>query len=974
MDTIKSFKGYGKVDEAEERAFRQKTRRRIIILGFSFVVLVLVIVGAVVGTIVQRNRSDSDDDAPASPAAGLTPAASLKTVCSVTQYPDSCFSSISSYGNANTTDPEQLFKLSLQVAIQEVYRFADYVSSTAEKINGDNKTKSALNVCSTVIDDAASQLNDSVSLLEVNSAEKLLSDARINDMRTWLSSTITNLDTCLDSLEEMNSTLHDDYKARVQNSTEFASNSLAIVARILSLLANLNIPIHRKLLGSGESSEFPTWHRPADRRLLQDNSIVPNVTVAADGTGDYRTIKEAVGRVPKKGTSRFIIYVKAGTYTENIVIDKSKWNVMIYGDGKERTIISGSLNFVDGTPTFGTATFAVAGKGFIAKNMKFINTAGPEKHQAVAFRSGSDMSVMYQCSFDAYQDTLYAHSNRQFYLECDITGTIDFIFGNSAAVFQRCQIMPRQPMPNQFNTITAQGKKDPNQNTGLSIQKCTLLPFSSNLTAQTYLGRPWKDYSTTVIMQSSIGGFLNPKGWIEWVSGTDPPRTINYGEYQNTGPGASTAQRVTWTGYKPALTASQAGKFTVESFIQGRFRGVQVSDRKKGKTYCWCLTIPSPASQHYRPRLVARQAESPARPFTTTVPQSSYQTTTSALLPLSRGRFTAIVSQFLNSSPLLRILVHPLLLFLSTYMFTVSEPVWFYSMGVTARELDLSDEEELPQGQKNEDFGSESESESDQEDGEVKLLEPSKNSVYNTDGLLDKLGDISWPQNLPWTDKLSIVFEQAQEVDVNDDLARELAFYTQALEGTRQAFGELQKMGIAFLRPSNYYAEMVKSDSHMEKVKGQLLAEKKNIEEAEERKKAREAKKLAKEVQAQKQKERAKQKKEDIESVKKWRKQRQKSGFSGKGDDLPFDFEDGKTFERSSKKRPGVSPGDRSGGKAGFGGKKGIENSRIKKREFRDSKFGSGGKKGMKKQNTAATTNDIRDFNKSESGTNKRKR
>ncbi|KAK4778071.1 hypothetical protein SAY87_018258 [Trapa incisa] len=295
-------------------------------------------------------------------------------------------------------------------------------------------------------------------------------------------------------------------------------------------------------------------------------------------------------------------------------------------------------------------------------------------------------------------------------------------------------------------------------------------------------------------------------------------------------------------------------------------------------------------------------------------------------------------------------------------------------MGVADREVDLSDEDELPRGKMNEDYGSESESESDQEDGDVKLLEPSKNSVYNTDGLLDKLADISWPQNLAWTDKLSVVFEQAQEVDVNDDLARELAFYTQALEGTRQAFEELQKMGVPFLRPSNYYAEMVKSDSHMEKVKGRLLAEKKNIEEAEERKKARDAKKLAKEVQAQKQKERAKQKKEDIESVKKWRKQRQKSGFSGKGDDFPLDFEDGKAFERSSKKRPGVSPGDRSGGKSRFGGKKGMENRMKKKREFRDSKFGSGGKKGMKKQNTAATTNDIRDFNKSDSGTKKRKR
>ncbi|KAL0375119.1 UNVERIFIED_CONTAM: putative rRNA-processing protein EBP2 [Sesamum radiatum] len=216
--------------------------------------------------------------------------------------------------------------------------------------------------------------------------------------------------------------------------------------------------------------------------------------------------------------------------------------------------------------------------------------------------------------------------------------------------------------------------------------------------------------------------------------------------------------------------------------------------------------------------------------------------------------------------------------------------------------------------------GSESESE------EGKLSEPSKTAIYNKDGLLDKLGDISWPENVDFQHKLSVDIDQEQEVDVNDDLARELAFYTQALEGARQAFTKFQSMGLPFLRPSDYYAEMVKSDAHMEKVKGRLLSEKRKIEEAEERRKARENKKLAKEIQVQKQKERAKQKKEEIESVKNWRKQRKQSGFAGgdKDGDFSLAFEDGKAFERSSKKRPGVAPGDRSGGKA----KQGVERGR----------------------------------------------
>lgn len=201
--------------------------------------------------------------------------------------------------------------------------------------------------------------------------------------------------------------------------------------------------------------------------------------------------------------------------------------------------------------------------------MAFKNTAGAIKHQAVALRSGSDQSVFYQCSFDGFQDTLYAHSNRQFYSQCDITGTIDFIFGNSAVVFQNCNIQPRQPLANQFVTITAQGKKDPNQNTGIIIQNSVMTSLDS-VSVPVYLGRPWKDFSTTIIMQTSIGRFLNPKGWIEWVQGTEPPNTIFYAEYQNTGPGSNVAQRVKWSGYKPSLTASQASKYTVESFISGK--------------------------------------------------------------------------------------------------------------------------------------------------------------------------------------------------------------------------------------------------------------------------------------------------------------------------------------------------------------------------------------------------------------------
>lgn len=261
------------------------------------------------------------------------------------------------------------------------------------------------------------------------------------------------------------------------------------------------------------------------------------------------------------------------------------------------------------------------------------------------------------------------------------------------------------------------------------------------------------------------------------------------------------------------------------------------------------------------------------------------------------------------------------------------------------------------------------ESDSEDDSGEEAQATPSDKAIYNKEAILEKLEDIAWPKNVDWRHKLTIEHDQGEKVDVNDDLARELAFYTQALDGTRQAFEKLQSMKVRFLRPTDYYAEMVKTDVHMHKIKGRLLSEKRRIEEAEERKKAREAKKIAKEVQAEKNKQRAKEKKEQIESVKKWRKQRQQGGFAKGNDDVPdLNFEGEEGFKQSKKKRPGVSPGDRSGGLA----KRGKEG---KNRRSRDAKFGHGGRKGLKKQNTADTTNDFRSFNKGgESQNKKRKR
>lgn len=565
MDAAKSFKGYGRAHDAEDEAFRRKSRYRCIVITVASVVLVAAVVGAVVGVIVNKSNSESGGVSSATPS--KSPATAIRAVCGVTQHPESCFYSISSL-NTSSSDPEDIFKQSLRVAIDESSRITSLPDRLAANVT-DPRLKSALGVCKDVLEDAVAWLNDTISHVDADGTTKTtLSSAKVHDIRSWLSTTLTDQETCIDALDEINSTLVDDVRYQTRNATEFASNSLSIAAKIVGLLGQLNVPINRRrLMASSTPSEFPRWVGAGDRRLLAEAVPVADMTVAQDGSGTHKTIGAAVAAVPEKSLKRVVIYVKRGTYKEIVTLEKNKWNVMMYGDGIDATVVSGSLNVFDGTSTYRSATFAVSGKGFIARDMTFINTAGAEKHQAVAFRSGSDESVYYRCSFDAFQDTLYAYSNRQFYRDCVVTGTVDFIFGNAAAVFQNCTIQPRQPMTGQFNAITAHGKKEPAEETGLAFQGCTFTPLG-NVTAETYLGRPWKSCATTVIMSSYIGPFLQENGWKSWVSGEDPPSTIYYGEYNNTGPGSSVEKRVNWTGYKPAMTQAEALKFSAESFIQ----------------------------------------------------------------------------------------------------------------------------------------------------------------------------------------------------------------------------------------------------------------------------------------------------------------------------------------------------------------------------------------------------------------------
>ncbi|GAU11347.1 hypothetical protein TSUD_343380 [Trifolium subterraneum] len=216
--------------------------------------------------------------------------------------------------------------------------------------------------------------------------------------------------------------------------------------------------------------------------------------------------------------------------------------------------------------------------GFIARDMTFQNTAGPIGEQAVAFHNQGDRSAIVNCHFEGYQDTLYVHANRQFYRDCVISGTIDFIFGTSHTLIQNSEIILRKPGVNQtVNTITADGtgvSKD--MFTGIVIQNCTIVPDKELIPVITkvksYLGRPWKELSRTVFMESNLGDVIDPKGWTPWPdNGTE----INidrcyYAEYANTGLSANTSQRVKWKGYQGIISWDVAQNFIGNKWLKPR--------------------------------------------------------------------------------------------------------------------------------------------------------------------------------------------------------------------------------------------------------------------------------------------------------------------------------------------------------------------------------------------------------------------
>ncbi|CAN8302267.1 unnamed protein product [Cochlearia groenlandica] len=491
--------------------------------------------------------------------------------CDKTPYPDPCKHYFKNHNGFCL--PSQLFEFRIML----VQATMDRAVSARDKLIrfGQNCTDcrklAVLTDCIDLYEDTVLQLNRTLQGVSPKvGAGKPCTDF---DAQTWLSTALTNTETCRRGSSDLNIS---DFTTPIVTNTKIShmiSNCLGVNGALLATGNNDTTTT------SGDPRGFPAWVSGKERRLLQIQSaktVRANLKVAKDGSGRFKTVQEAINLAGRRKVTsgRFVIYVKRGVYRENINIRLGNDNIMLVGDGMRYTIITGGRSVKGGYTTYSSATAGIEGLHFIAKGITFRNTAGPAKGQAVALRSSSDLSIFYRCGMEGYQDTLMVHSQRQFYRECYIYGTVDFIFRNAAVVFQNCIILPRRPLKGQSNVVTAQGRADPFQNTGISIHNSMILPAPDLKpvvsSVKTYLGRPWMKYSRTVVIKTYLGSVVSSVGWSPWVQGSSYGlNTLFYAEYKNIGPSSSTRLRVRWKGFHVLNRASDASAFTVGRFIAG---------------------------------------------------------------------------------------------------------------------------------------------------------------------------------------------------------------------------------------------------------------------------------------------------------------------------------------------------------------------------------------------------------------------
>ena len=282
-----------------------------------------------------------------------------------------------------------------------------------------------------------------------------------------------------------------------------------------------------------------------------------DLTVAADGTGDVKTVQEAINKVPVNNDHRFVIHIKPGTYNEQIRVPANKPYISFFGTDAAKTLLTFKISNKDAGSTSAAYAIYIGGHDFHAENIAFENSFGTGS-QAVAVLAEGDRLVFKHCRFLGWQDTLYAKNGRQFYEDCYIDGHVDFIFGEAAAVFSNCEIHSKGD-----GYISAPMRFSADEPTGFVFIKCRIT--SENTKNGIYLGRPWRDYGRSVFIDTQMDAQIRPEGWNRWLP--EREKTAYLAEYRSSGPGANDNARVKWS---HQLTADDARQFSIEAFLKGK--------------------------------------------------------------------------------------------------------------------------------------------------------------------------------------------------------------------------------------------------------------------------------------------------------------------------------------------------------------------------------------------------------------------
>jgi pectinesterase len=285
------------------------------------------------------------------------------------------------------------------------------------------------------------------------------------------------------------------------------------------------------------------------------------IQVAPDGTGDFTTIQEAIDGAKSFPDERITIHIKNGAYEEKVKVHAWNSRLTLKGESTNGVIIRWNdyFNKINRgrNSTFFTATLLVQGDDFRAENLTIENTAG-KVGQALAVAAEADRCVFENCRMLGNQDTLYADgaNARQYYRNCYIEGTTDFIFGGATALFGNCTIHSKA---NSYITAASTPEGRPH---GFVFLKCKLT--AADGVNKVYLGRPWRSYAKTVFIECDMGSHIRPEGWHNWNS-PEKEQTVFYAEGGNTGPGADTANRVSWA---KVLSDEEVKKYSVQEVLK----------------------------------------------------------------------------------------------------------------------------------------------------------------------------------------------------------------------------------------------------------------------------------------------------------------------------------------------------------------------------------------------------------------------